>query len=99
MGGKPTVGYKCWGEAFPCSFCGCAVLNPGALNLKKEGAQMPGVNHQMSVPVSLANNNQALPYDSLNPHTTPGCRHACCGPPSLGKLRHSELRTPEPMSA
>lgn len=93
------MGCKCWGEALPFSFRGCTVLNPGALNLKKEGAQMPGVNHQMSVPVRLANNNQAPPYDSLNPHTTSGCGHSCCGLPSLGKLRHSELRTPEPTSA
>lgn len=79
LGEAQGRGRPCWGWAIgerpPLRFPGCAVLDPGALALKKEGAQMPGVSHhQMPVAVSPANDDRALPYDSLNPHTTSGMK-------------------------
>lgn len=73
--GHPDTWWGYQGEALPSSFCAYTVLDPGALNLKKEGTQMPGVNYlRMPVSVSPATEDQALPYDSLTPPV--GCRHS-----------------------
>lgn len=49
-----------------------ALLDPGALNLRKKGSQMPDANHRMARPVGPANIRRTLPYDSLKPQATSG---------------------------